>query len=180
MNYLIVNTLDKNCREFLEKEDVSAYQVIDWYKDDLSKVQSLGLSVSSFPCAFINFPDTGGLPEAFEVISEFNSVSELQEKTANRSEERNKEGESLPPLPPKPDYQGFLVALMSDLTLPLECQPFYTSWRLFPDDLINDHKRWLFWQKVTANPAYFITPEVIAAIQSHAETYHISLAPPEK
>ena len=108
MNYLIVNTLDKNCREFLEKEDVSAYQVIDWYKDDLSKVQSLGLSVSSFPCAFIKFPDTGGLPEAFEVISEFNSVSELQEKTANRSEERNKEGESLPPLPPKPNVELFL------------------------------------------------------------------------
>jgi len=180
MNYLIVNTLDKNCREFLEKEDVSAYQVIDWYKDDLSKVQSLGLSVSSFPCAFINFPDTGGLPEAYEVISEFNSVSELQEKTANRSEERNKEGESLPPLPPKPDYQGFLVALMSDLTLPLECQPFYTSWRLFPDDLINDQKRWLFWQKMTANPSYFITPEVIAAIQLHAETYHVSLSPSMK
>lgn len=177
MNYLIVNTLDKNCREFLEKEDVSAYQVIDWYKDDLSKIQFLGLSVSSFPCAFIKFPDTGGLPEAYEVISEFNSVSELQEKTANRSEERNKEGESLPPLSPKPDYHGFLVALMSDLTLPLECQPFYTSWRLFPDDLIDDQKRWFFWQKVTNNPAYFVTPQVIATIESIASTYNVKLTP---
>ena len=166
MNYLIINTLDKNCREFLEKEDVSAYQVIDWYKDDLSKVQSLGLSVSSFPCAFINFPDTGGLPEAYEVISEFSSVSELQEKTANRSEERNKEGESLPPLPPQPNVELFLGTLKLDPKFSLELLPYLALWS--PADILNDAARKGFWAKVKASKPYFMTDTIISDIEALA------------
>jgi hypothetical protein len=173
MNYLIVNTLDKNCREFLEKEDVSAYQVIDWYKDDLSKVQSLGLSVSSFPCAFINFPDTGGLPEAYEVVSEFNSVSELQEKTANRSEERNKEGESLPPLPPQPNVELFLGTLKLDPKYPLELLPYLALWS--PADILNEQSRKGFWAKVKDSKPYFMAPEIIQSVEQLAVQCNLPL-----
>lgn len=173
MHYLIVNTLDKECREFLEKEDVSAYQVIDWYKDDLSKVQSLGLSVSSFPCAFINFPDTGGLPEAYEVISEFSSVSELQEKTANRSEERNKEGESLPPLPPKPNVELFLGTLKLDPKFSLELLPYLALWS--PADILNEQARKGFWARVKASKPYFMTDTIISDVEALALQCNIPL-----
>ena len=178
MTYLLVSTLDKSCREFLDKESVEGYSVIDWYESGADEfMKETGLSPSSFPALAVELPQTGGLEASWKLVSDFDSLKEANKVVDDLIKEREKAGAELPPLPPKPDYQGFLVALMSDLNLPLECQPFYTSWRLFPDDLINDQKRWFFWQKMTGNPTYFITPEVIATIQAYAKTYHVSLTP---
>ena len=178
MQYLLVSTLDKACREFLANNDTSALQVVDWYAEDVSHIIKLGLSPSSFPALGTELPQTGGLEAKWILVSDFDSLAAANKVVDDLSLEREKAGAELPPIPPKPDYLGFLTALMSDLSLPLECQPFYTSWRLFPDDLINDQKRWFFWQKMTGNPTYFVTPEVIATIQAYAETYHVSLVPP--
>ncbi len=173
MNYLIINSLDKVCRDFLAQEDVSSYKVIDWYKDDLSVVKELGLSVSSFPCAFINFPDTGGLPEEYEVISRFSSISELQSLTASRSEERNEEGANLPPPPPKPNIALFIGTLKSDPNFPVELLPYLALWS--PADIADETLRKGFWAKVKASKPYFMTPEIIKAVEQLAVQCNIPL-----
>ena len=83
MQYLLVSTLDKSCREFLEREDTSGLNIIDWYAPLLNVsdvfMKETGLSPSSFPALAVELPQTGGLEAKWALISNFDSLA-----TANK------------------------------------------------------------------------------------------------
>ena len=180
MQYLLVSTLDKSCREFLVNNDVSALSVIDWYKEDVSHIIKLGLSPSSFPALGTELPQTGGLEAKWVLISNFDSLATANQVVDNLILEREKAGAELPPIPPKPDYLKFLYLLSVDTTFPLEVLPYLALWAANPADLMNDQKRYLFWSKMTGvNKSYFVTDALIASIQAYAEACNVLLTPPE-
>ncbi len=183
MQYLLVSTLDKACRQFLEREDVSSLEVIDWYSSEgaqLAFMAETGLSPSSFPALAVELPQTGGLEAAWKLIDGFDSLKEANKIVDDLIKEREKAGAELPPLPPKPDYLKFLYLLSIDTTFPLEVLPYLALWAANPADLMNDQKRYLFWSKMTGvNKSYFVTDALIASIQAYAGACNVLLSPPE-
>jgi len=180
MQYLLVSTLDKACREFLANNDTSALQVVDWYAEDVDHILKLGLSPSSFPALGTELPQTGGLEAKWVLISDFDSLKEAEKTIDDLILEREKAGAELPPIPPKPDYLKFLYLLSVDTTFPLEVLPYLALWAANPADLMNDQKRYLFWSKMTGvNKSYFVTDALIASIQAYAEACNVLLSPPE-
>ena len=183
MQYLLVSTLDKSCREFLEREDVSSLEVIDWYSSEgaqLAFMSETGLSPSSFPAYALELPQTGGLEAEWVLIDNFTLLVEAGTIANQMIADREIKGEKLPPIPPKPDYMKFLYLLSNDSTFPLEVLPYLALWAANPADLMNDQKRYLFWSKMTgANKSYFVTDALIASIQAYAVVCNVLLTPPE-
>lgn len=183
MQYLLVSTLDKSCREFLEREDVSSLEVIDWYSSEAAQLAFMaetGLSPSSFPALGTELPQTGGLEAKWVLVSNFDSLATANKIVDDLILEREQAGAELPPIPPKPDYLKFLYLLSVDTTFPLEVLPYLALWAANPADLMNDQKRYLFWSKMTGvNKSYFVTDALIASIQAYAEACNVLLSPPE-
>lgn len=181
MTYLLVSTLDKSCRDFLSKESVEGYSVVDWYESGADEfMKETGLSPSSFPALAVELPQTGGLEASWKLIDNFDSLASANKIVDDLILEREKAGAELPPLPLKPDYLKFLYLLSVDTTFPLEVLPYLALWAANPADLMNDQKRYLFWSKMTGvNKSYFVTDALIASIQAYAKACNVLLSPPE-
>ena len=173
MQYLLVSTLDKSCREFLANNDTSALQVIDWYAEDVDHILKLGLSPSSFPALGTELPQTGGLEAKWVLISDFDSLKEAEKTVDDLILEREKAGAELPPIPPKPDVVGFLTELNTNQSLPLPIVPYLAIFT--PEAVANPVTRQAFWARVLANKLDFMTPEVVAAIEGMASSYNLPL-----
>lgn len=176
MQYLLVSTLDKSCREFLEREDVSALSVVDWYSSEgaqLAFMAETSLSPSSFPALAVELPQTGGLEAAWKLVSDFDSLKEANKVVDDLILEREKAGAELPPLPVKPDVVGFLTELNTNQSLPLPIVPYLAIF--IPEAVANPVTRQAFWARVLANKLDFMTPEVVAAIEGMALSYNLPL-----
>lgn len=173
MQYLLVSTLDKSCREFLANNDTSALQVVDWYAEDVDHILKLGLSPSSFPALGTELPQTGGLEAKWVLISDFDSLKEAEKTVDDLILEREKAGAELPPLPPKPDVVGFLTELNTNQSLPLPIVPYLAIFT--PEAVANPVTRQAFWARVLANKLDFMTPEVVATIEGMALSYNLPL-----
>ena len=174
MQYLLVSTLDKSCREFLDKESVEGYSVIDWYESGADEfMKETGLSPSSFPALAVELPQTGGLEAAWKLIDGFDSLAGANKIVDELILEREKAGAELPPLPPKPDVVGFLTELNTNQNLPILVLPFLALFT--PEAISNPVTRQAFWARVLANKLDFMTPEVVAAIEQMAISYNLPL-----
>lgn len=174
MQYLLVSTLDKSCREFLDKESVEGYSVIDWYESGADEfMKETGLSPSSFPALAVELPQTGGLEASWKLVSDFDSLKEANKVVDDLVKEREKAGAELPPIPPKPDVVGFLTELNTNQSLPLQVIPYLAIFT--PEAVTNPVTRKGFWARVLANKLDFMTPEVVAAIEGMALSYNLPL-----
>jgi hypothetical protein len=173
MQYLLVSTLDKSCREFLANNDTSALQVVDWYAEDVDFLIKLGLSPSSFPALGTELPQTGGLEAKWVLIGNFDTLETANKVVDDLILEREKAGAELPPLPVKPDVAGFLAELNTNQSLPLPIVPYLALFT--PEAVANPVTRQGFWARVLANKLDFMTPEVVAAIEGMALSYNLPL-----
>lgn len=177
-DYLILNLLDKSNREFKDSQDLSNYGVVDWY--GVGPTLPAPINPSSFPTALVYLPATGGLLSSWETIDGFNSIEELAAKKEIIWQKKVVIGSTTPIPSAAPEYEKFLYLLSINQFLPLEILPFVGLFTQDPSGLVDDQKRFAFWQKLTANPAYFMTPEVIALIENIASACHIVLSPPKE
>ena len=174
MQYLLVSTLDKSCREFLKNESVEGYHVVDWYEGGADEfMKETGLSPSSFPALAVELPQTGGLEAAWKLVSDFDSLKEANKVVDELILEREKAGAELPPIPAKPDVVGFLTELNTNQSLPLPIVPYLALFT--PEAVANPVTRQAFWARVLANKLDFMTPEVVAAIEGMALSYNLPL-----
>jgi hypothetical protein len=173
MQYLLVSTLDKACREFLANNDTSALQVVDWYVEDVDHILKLGLSPSSFPALGTELPQTGGLEAKWVLIGNFDTLETANKIIDDLILEREKAGAELPPIPAKPDVVGFLTELNTNQSLPLPIVPYLAIFT--PEAVANPVTRQAFWARVLANKLDFMTPEVVAAIEGMALSYNLPL-----
>lgn len=174
MTYLLVSTLDKSCREFLDKESVEGYFVINWYESGAEEfMKETGLSPSSFPALAVELPQTGGLEASWKLVDGFDSLKEANKVVDDLIKEREKAGAELPPIPPKPDVVGFLTELNTNQSLPLPIVPYLAIFT--PEAVANPVTRKGFWARVLANKLDFMTPDVVAAIEGMALSYNLPL-----
>jgi hypothetical protein len=72
--------LSKLSREFVEKNDLSAFRVLTWEKDGDSYLKEGLPSPSSFPSVLLVLPATGGLPESLEIVNDVNNLEAVRNK----------------------------------------------------------------------------------------------------
>lgn len=77
----------------------------------------------------------------------------------------------LPVSAPQPKL--FIDSLKTKPDLPIEFIPYLNAWTLA--DIVNDNARKAFWAKVKNSKAYFLTPEIIQAVESLALSCNLPL-----
>lgn len=70
------------------------------------------------------------------------------------------------PSPNAPNPKLFITTLKNSPQFPLEFMPYLNMWT--EADILNDVNRKAFWAKVKNSGAYFLTPEIIQAVEDLA------------
>jgi len=179
MSYILYSSLESLSRSFIATENLAGFDLVDWPNNDNTRLVELGISPSSFPSMASLLPANTAMKEewvCFPIFSVAEGLANVQQLIA----ERDKQAQELPPLPSTPEYDKFLYLLANEPSLPLEVGPHLLVLRSDPSSLADDQKRYGFWVKMTSNPAYFVTPEVIATIEGIAKACNVQLTPPKE